>query len=790
VLLLLLAAPAGCGFVTRPAVTQVTRVAALEMHWQGRAREALERYEARVRALEAEGPTLALLNAYMAAAAAAGALGRYEAQLDWAQKAVRLTETGYRIPVSFAAVFRRYSIRVEALGELASAYENLARWDEAEQAIRQGLEAADDVAVGDGPWLWKAWMKEKLAVHLRRQGKGEEALALNRQALAAREGIRFWADLVAWAVPQGARMARRWATNSNLDVARALLGLGRHEEAAPYVDRALALARRAAAPGFEASALRTRASIQYRRGAFEDALASNRQALALQEAVDPDGTALAFTHAAIGWTLRALARTDEALAAFREAIRRNEDFREVFASARSRSVVFERRLGAYHGAALALTDLGRSAEAFDLAERVRARAFLDVLALRATLARPARGDLVDEERRLRARVEEVRALPESGPAAGERARLLAEARAAYERFLERLQREDAEQASLRSVEPLGLHAVQALLEPGTGLLEYLVTDEGTLAWLVTRDRMRAARIPLGEAALRAGVERLREAIAARDEAATMAESATLGARLLDLLDGEGDLRRLIVVPHGPLHYLPFQALRRPGRGWLVEDLEVTTLPSASVLRFTREKVRARPGPMLAVGNPDLRDPFLDLRWAEREARFLGEQFPDAVVLIRADASRANVLERLPGARYLHFATHAELSEDDPLGSAIRLAPAGAHDGRLEVQEIYGWDLGTELVVLSACETGLGEVSQGDEIVGMTRAFIYAGAPSVITTLWRVDDRASFALMRRFYRALARGEGKAAALRRAQLDTLAEFPHPYFWAAYQLTGEPR
>ena len=123
-----------------------------------------------------------------------------------------------------------------------------------------------------------------------------------------------------------------------------------------------------------------------------------------------------------------------------------------------------------------------------------------------------------------------------------------------------------------------------------------------------------------------------------------------------------------------------------------------------------------------------------------------------------------------------------------MSSTLLLAPEGSGDGKLKVGEIFSLDLKTNMVVLSACETGLGKLSGGDEIVGITRAFIYAGTPSIVTTLWKVNDRASYELMREFYQHLKTGK-KSEALRQAQLKTMKEFPEPFYWAAYQLTGEP-
>ncbi|MBI2544136.1 MAG: CHAT domain-containing protein, partial [Candidatus Rokubacteria bacterium] len=177
-------------------------------------------------------------------------------------------------------------------------------------------------------------------------------------------------------------------------------------------------------------------------------------------------------------------------------------------------------------------------------------------------------------------------------------------------------------------------------------------------------------------------------------------------------------------------------------------------------------------------------------WAEREARAVGERLPRATVLVRQAATEARAKTLAGDMGLLHFATHGELNQQEPLSSALLLAPEGMEDGRLEVRELFALDLHARLVVLSACETGLGKLSRGDELVGLQRAFLYAGTPAVVTTLWKVDDRSSFLLMRAFYNELTQGRGPADALRQAQRQVTGEFPHPFAWAAFGLTGVPR
>jgi CHAT domain-containing protein len=217
----------------------------------------------------------------------------------------------------------------------------------------------------------------------------------------------------------------------------------------------------------------------------------------------------------------------------------------------------------------------------------------------------------------------------------------------------------------------------------------------------------------------------------------------------------------------------------------VEDFALSTLPSASVLRYLVDKGAGASARALVIGNPDL-GPALALPWAEREARMVGQREGDATVLVRGDATEAQVKRLVETVGLVHFATHGELSESDPLSSAVLLVPGAGEDGRLEVREVFGLDLHARLVVLSACETGLGKLSRGDELVGLQRAFLYAGTPAVVTTLWKVDDRASYELVRAFYDRLA-AAGPVEALRQAQLEALGAFPHPFAWAAFEVTA---
>ncbi|MBI3963033.1 MAG: CHAT domain-containing protein [Deinococcus sp.] len=236
-------------------------------------------------------------------------------------------------------------------------------------------------------------------------------------------------------------------------------------------------------------------------------------------------------------------------------------------------------------------------------------------------------------------------------------------------------------------------------------------------------------------------------------------------------------RGLVIVPHGPLHYLPFHALY-DGRQYLLERHQVSYAPSAAVWQMCLGKQPRALGPALVLGVPDQGIPYvLD------EVRGVGQTLGQARVLIGAEATTEALRRWGPEARLIHLASHGAFRADNPLFSALRLG-----DGWLTAREVYGLELRGTLVTLSACDTGLNQVAAGDELIGLARGFLYAGAPSLVVSLWTVHDQAAAALMQHFYTALSQGLGKAAALRLAQLETLADHPHPYYWAPFVLMGQ--
>ena len=501
----------------------------------------------------------------------------------------------------------------------------------------------------------------------------------------------------------------------------------------------------------------------------------------------------------IGDVLREIGKETEAIAFYREAVQEIESVRSLLASEQNRQSYFGGWLGAYQGMIEALWQTGAPEQAFHYGERVRSRVFLDMLGTKVQLTRTKNADSLG--------LAEL-----SDPEDSEEA---------YRAFFEKVRKADPEQASLMSVEPLTLKQVQALLEPQQTILQYLLTPRKIYLWVVDKQQARAFTILLSQKELVAKVEALRTSIS---DLRLLKQYQAIARDLYEQLVAPAKSfikgKELIIVPHDVLHYLPFQALYSPQGRYLIEDYSVSYLSSASLLQFTTAKRKAQGEKVLAVGNPDLVDQTKELKFAELEADEIKKLYPSSTVLLKKEATKLKAKGVSSQHDILHFAAHAELKSDDPLSSAILLAKDGGDDGRLEVREIFEMDLNASLVVLSGCETGLGRLSSGDEFVGLTRAFIYAGTPSVVASLWKVDDASTAHLMSSFYRNL-KTKSKAESLRQAQLEmirgrvsheSLAQrgvggvgklgqttaaksqsrnsisVSHPYFWAPFILVGD--
>ena len=515
-----------------------------------------------------------------------------------------------------------------------------------------------------------------------------------------------------------------------------------------------------------------------------------------------------------------LGETAEAERYFRESIETIEDMRDNLDLREHRAAFVQGKIGAYKNFSAFLEEQGRSAEAFHYAERARSRSLADLLVttLQGESASPEsqEGQVLEIAQRrhaLRAAVDD----PERDLEAVEEADGLAEADLLQRRELQRVDSVYNEQVRrlpdssmikpLLLAQPLDASAAQEVLKEGEAMVVYDLRgdQEGTLpnalpsmttstAYVITKDAVTAHDLPVEEGSLAEMVRLFRDQISDSGtgpgvgwEAASRQLYDGLVAPIREALPAS--IEHLHLVPEGVLHYLPFAALQDEDGTFLVERFSLSVTPSASVLQICRS--RNTDGlwrSILAVADPDGHLPG-----SRAEARAIAS-IPSvrARTLIGPEATQ-EAFEALAEtwADIVHIATHGRFVSHAPWSSYLEL-----HGDVLSADEIGHLRLNAYLVTLSACETALSggytsDVPPGDEWVGLNQAFLAAGTPTVMASLWPIDDTVSSDFMISFYEKLIDANGKSKALAQVQRKALrsAEAGHPFYWAAFTVIGDP-
>jgi CHAT domain-containing protein len=243
-----------------------------------------------------------------------------------------------------------------------------------------------------------------------------------------------------------------------------------------------------------------------------------------------------------------------------------------------------------------------------------------------------------------------------------------------------------------------------------------------------------------------------------------------------------------MAPSGSQRRTPFAALTPDGKHYLGDSYGIFYLPSLSVLPYLRERKKPGGNQALVLAN-DQGQGLAHLKRANDEARAVASLFGTQPLL--GEAATTSMLRTTAGNYdVVHLIAHVELDSQNPRFSRILLGEGNGSQATLELNDVYGLNLQkTNLVVLSGCQSGRGHRTRADDVIGLSRAFMYAGSPSIIASLWGVDDNATQELMVAFYTHLREGVGKAEALRAAQTDIRGKYPNPFYWAGFVLTGDP-
>jgi CHAT domain-containing protein len=644
-----------------------------------------------------------------------------------------------------------------------------------------------------------------------------------------------------------------------------------------YFRRLLEIAEKQSPSSFRAALARSDlGAMLTERGRLAEAEALELRAVADVSHQVPGTTDEAEVYAQLAVTERRLHHLAAATAASAKALATIESQAEQLGGADDARTAFAAKYAEYYKERLGLLiELGRPVEAFHLLERYRARGFLAMLAERdLEFALDAPAELEHERRRLHAdydRTEAQLAAAANDGSAPARERTEKLRRHLGELVHERhevqakLRAASPRLAALRYPQPLDLEGTRQVLDPGTLLLSYSIGKQESYLFAVgpgSHD-FTVRRLAVDEERLSDEVRRFRAAVEQSHETAGRELVTRLAAQLGNELlvpaaDQIARADRLLVIPDGALHFLPFAALASPAANkaagqaaartsaartsaagpatrFLIEDKPLAIAASATVFAELKKRRRlpaeVQEAHLVAFGDPAYpaaapggaksAEPVLraalrsglslePLPGTRAEVENLRAIYPHSRILVGAEATEENAKALGKQASILHFACHGILDERSPLDSALALTipdkpGEGQDNGLLQAWEIFEQvRLDADLVTLSACQSAMGKELSGEGLMGLTRAFQYAGARTVLASLWNISDSSTAELMKRFYGYLRAGQTKDDALRHAQLDLLhgaantsggdpgssppLDASHPFYWAAFELLGD--
>lgn len=701
------------------------------------------------------------------------------------------------------ALFRKQKARASegiALQNLGALYDRAGRDEEARRAHEEAVRIAREL----GDRRSEVAGQVGLALYWIKKGDGTRAA---EQMVAAHESARALGDPNVEVV-----VLLNWC--HMLRQVRQYPGALKAGGEALQVARAMGDPRRVAGARLALGLTRSAA------GKPEEAQADLREAVKLASQTG-DRTLEMQAHWSLGGALVKLKRWKEAIPEYLQGASLLETVRTDVREQSLQTSFFAEHTFRYHNLAQALVETGAAGEALAAAERAKGRSLVDLLRrgkapLSQKLPEPER----KEETRLEIQLTTLSAELERAQELTTDQKLslqqsLEKARLDYEAFRRRLAlRHQEVQVQRGEFTPPSLKELGARLfagSPGLTVLSYLSGEDQTLLFVVTAGLKPGApavvtplRLALSARALREQSEQLRAACSQPGgdyRAASRKLYDALIAPAAKLLAGK---THLVVLPDSAMPPLPFQALLDPQGKHLVERWSLSYAPSVTALlamrelRDRRKKEAVAAVPLVAVGRPKFAS-LADLPATEKEVQDIARQAgKGAALLVGGEATEARVRDALGKARYAHLATHGVLNEAAPLYSGLALTPAPGSDGMLEARELMELDLKSELVVLSACETGLGQQVRGEGVLGLTWALFVAGAPASVVTQWQVEDTSTGMLMQGFYGGLLRpakgvpAPTKAQALRSAQLQLLKSKAqaHPYYWAPFVLAGDWR
>ena len=714
--------------------------------------------------------------------------GDLKTALSYYEKALKLGEDlpkgGY---INIFEIFRA-RIRARALGDMASLHAESGEVDLALKELNETI--AIKRSIGQDDWTAQSLLQAADLAH----SKGDTANARHlleqaRQIFAAAHKLNSVVS----------------ATQFLAVIAR---DEGKLDEAGSRAEEALLLARKTGNLGAVSGSARALASIRVKQNKLDEAKTLIEEARVADTKTGSIGDRIS-TLGIAGEILEAQGNNAKALEAYQEAVKLVESVRSTAASEAAFADV-KRNYRPYERIVRILIKLNRPEDAFDYLNRAKSKKLQDSLRLSSmksedkgvqTLLEKASG----EENKLKAATaqresEQAKPKDQQDKAKIESlSRVVATTQAECFRLNEQIKASNPHWEKFMTLNPESLKKAQKRIPPEVMLIQYAPLGEELYVFLVTRTSMKILIAPGKPADL------FKKILAVRKQITTGETEGPLTKNLTGLYDTliapvEADIAPVKVIafiPNGLLYYLPMQALAKKNASgeirYLIEDKQIVYLTAADVMNAVQppDEEKARDG-MLAFGNPT----GANLPSAEEEVKGIAQVFPSTEVLFGPDVTKKALgVEEKLSKRIVHFATHGILNASAPLESYIQLAASDSPDlSHLTLGEIGGLPFNkVDLVTLSACETAVGNKEpDGGEVTTLAHAFSSAGATTVLASLWSVGDESTKEFMVEFYRQLASGASKAAALQSAEIKLLKnpKFSRPLYWAPFVLMGDWR
>jgi CHAT domain-containing protein len=472
---------------------------------------------------------------------------------------------------------------------------------------------------------------------------------------------------------------------------------------------------------------------------------------------------------------------DAALSAYTKAADTLDQDRRSLTDDKSRGTFLENRIGIYYAAILQRLERHQYDEAFQLLERSRSRALAELLATRKlTLNQPQEQSLYAQDQLLRTQIADAQGQLFERVSASKAAALQAQIHSLQDQERQLTRRMQPHLLELVDSRPVTLGQLQkSMRAEHFETLEYLVLEHGLIVWLITPDAVVVKNVFLPRTELITKVAALQNSLSDRRSAfdAKVAKELFLYLIAPMLADVRG--HHLVVIPHEALDYIPFEVLEDSEP--LGQRFQISYAPSASVLLGLKSSQSLSGGRLLAVADPSITA-------APTEVTAIAKSFNGTrKVVTEALASETDVKRWAGEYDVIHLSVHGKFNAPEPMLSYLLLGPDADNDGRLTAAEMFGLPLGSSrVIVLSGCETGRVEATHANEILGMVRGLLYAGAGSLVMSHWEVDSDATALWMREFYEA-AQTRPLPEAVQRASTKVRTSFSHPYYWAAFTLIG---